>query len=806
MAGINKSKGSIVKKHREKNLENINSKSENTTKHPNTYYDGIKDYINDEDLDTGQSTNNTSIWKHNAWHFNQNYNYSSDDTSDAKKTFNVKVPLEYSDGNLKVKHEKHGDVGPERNRLFKYASYTNLFTLSALNVSDISNSDVLLSSANPHDIIVRSGGIGESVRETGADNLATQMGIVGRSGQLAKDALKRSRDTLSEGLDMYFSNVTINSIPPMNQDRRLTAVTKVTMEIIEPLGISLLDKIRGAASNCGFLDHVDAPYLLTIDFKGFDEHGNHIPGMESEQRRIPIKITNITLNVNAGSTVYNLTAVAYNEFAFMNRYNYLRTSGDIKSGNSLATTFKHFETLLNKKNIEDTVQNEYAELPDKYQITVDPMFGNAMPDPSAMEIKDFFMGPPKRHNPRQSKKAVVRKSDAVITILTALMKTLPQFQDNLALEEFRKKVERSINSKNTQPETFYFDYFAIDSNVVPMPDKWDNVRGTHPKIIKIHVYPHRIHAYAVAQPGVSTGTNFNPLVKKEYNYIFTGDNIDILNLDIDYKVAYYQTKLQDIEGQGEKANLEDSEENKEEAISAEKNVFIDPPFIYKTEPGVIKTVNGGILNKSSKLDQLFDAISNPTADMVNIRMEIIGDPAWIGQVQYLPANPATPSTTLPGQSGGSATDIGKLKRSGSRDKNTRSIWNEIFGNFNINYGEPLIKLNFRTPRDFDAQTGQYEMATDGSLAFSGLYRVVGCVSTFADGKFTQELNLVRCKSQGKLPYTPGTTKVWKPTPHIDFGNMTVKQFKDYGNLLNKTKDFYVDKIVKDFLNKKIGKK
>ena len=204
-----------------------------------------------------------------------------------------------------------------------------------------------------------------------------------------------------------------------------------------------------------------------------------------------------------------------------------------------------------------------------------------------------------------------------------------------------------------------------------------------------------------------------------------------------------KSKLQDIEGQGEKANLEDSEENKEEAISAEKNVFIDPPFIYKTEPGVIKTVNGGILNKSSKLDQLFDAISNPTADMVNIRMEIIGDPAWIGQVQYLPANPATPSTTLPGQSGGSATDIGKLKRSGSRDKNTRSIWNEIFGNFNINYGEPLIKLNFRTPRDFDAQTGQYEMATDGSLAFSGLYRVVGCVSTFAARKFTQEFKLVR---------------------------------------------------------------
>ena len=45
------------------------------------------------------------------------------------------------------------------NMLFEFASYNTLFTLSGLGKKDLENTQTLLNS-KPHDIIVRSGGIG----------------------------------------------------------------------------------------------------------------------------------------------------------------------------------------------------------------------------------------------------------------------------------------------------------------------------------------------------------------------------------------------------------------------------------------------------------------------------------------------------------------------------------------------------------------------------------------------------------------------------------------------------------------------
>ena len=676
----------------------------------------------------------------------------------------------------------------EPNPLFRYATYNSLFTLSALDISDITDPNKILSSRNPHDIIVRSGGIGTDPRTSANSTInETQEGIL--KSDLAKQALRRSKRELKDARDLYFSNVTINSIPPMNQDRRLTAVTKIEMEIIEPLGLSLLDKIRGAAANCGYLDHVDAPYLLTVEFKGFDELGRPVPSTEAETRRIPIKITNIRLNVNAGSTTYNLTAVAYNEFQFMNQYNYTRTTGEIKGDQSLSQMLTNFSQVLNESIRTEEEGNEYAEegRGDQYQITVDPEFGAERPDPTKMTIDNFFVkdlkpGPGSRVNSNGSKQGTFKKSDAIITILTALMKTLPRFQNEYSLEEFKKKVEGSSSNEND----FYFNYFAIDGNVVMKPGEFDYVRGTHPKIIRYHIYPHKIHAYSLAEPGVSTGTKFTPLVRKEYNYIYTGENVDILDVNIDYKVAYYQTKLKDVPAAGQETASKQELETEERVLSAEeKNAFLDPPFVYKTEPGVVKSLSGGAVKTNARLDQLFDAIANPQADMVNIEMEILGDPACLGQVQYMPANPVV-STGPALSTDSSATDVAKL----ALMNNERNIWNSRFKTFDMNNGEPVVQFNFRTPTDFDTAKGTYNLGDSDNIAFSGLYRVVGCVSTFADGKFTQTLNLVRTKSQGKRPYVPASNQVYKASNVVASGNkitQDITKFKD-NNIFQKLID------------------
>ena len=112
------------------------------------------------------------------------------------------------------------------------------------------------------------------------------------------------------------------------------------------------------------------------------------------------------------------------------------------------------------------------------------------------------------------------------------------------------------------------------------------------------------------------------------------------------------------------------------------------------------------------------------------------------------------------------------------DGTSAGIW---YLSFDMNNGEPIVLFNFRTPTDFDTAKGTYNLSASENIGFSGLYRVVGCVSTFADGKFTQTLNLVRTKSQGENPSVPNTTTVLKPSNVIVGGNKITEdasKFKD----------------------------
>ena len=73
---------------------------------------------------------------------------------------------------------------------------------------------------------------------------------------------------------------------------------------------------------------------------------------------------------------------------------------------------------------------------------------------------------------------------------------------------------------------FYFDYFQVKAQVVPLP-MFDEKRATNTKLVTYYVEPHKIHAYNLPIPGISSGDNFKAFVFKTYNYVFTGENINI---------------------------------------------------------------------------------------------------------------------------------------------------------------------------------------------------------------------------------------------------------------------------------------
>ena len=155
------------------------------------------------------------------------------------------------------------------------------------------------------------------------------------------------------------------------------------------------------------------------------------------------------------------------------------------------------------------------------------------------------------------------------------------------------------------------------------------IRAMNRKHITFHVEPYKVHAYSLAIPGVSTGQNFKSFVFKTYNYIFTGDNVDVLDLNIDYKVAYYQSRLKDFENTDDRTNnINDARSKDTGSVSNATQYYTDQDFVTRSHPGTAKNEGTGKTGGTpTQLDQFLDSLTHPMADMVNLRLEILGDPA-----------------------------------------------------------------------------------------------------------------------------------------------------------------------------------
>ena len=675
------------------------------------------------------------------------------------------------------------------NTLHQFASYTSLFTLSALSQDDLEDTTTLLNS-KPHDIILRSSGIGPTENTDRAPLSAEDKKILDKNERL-KGAVEKSRSTLSANRDLYIRNVTMNSIPGLNDKRRLTSVTQISMEIIEPAGITLLERIRGAAINNGYLDHLDAPFLLTIDFKGFDEQGRPASAKDSQnmKRLIPVKIVDMQMDVTQAGTVYAVKAIPYNEFAYVNRFNYPRTAGTLSpDGKRLSDVFKTLEALLNKQN-EDEKDTGLVEKPDVYTVTFDSkgiedtfittenLEQNGMASQGVNGADGGFYVANEIAIPPDYMK--INPSNAITKILEEIMKGHPAYSDK-KFDQWKSKVTKTLNVAQfkggaqevlDQAQDYYFDYFKIRASVVPIEGDFDTIRAMNRKKINFHVEPYKVHAYSLAIPGVSTGQNFKNFVFKTYNYIFTGDNVDVMDVNINYKVAYFQSRLKDFEATEVRKNTIEDASDKATGGTSATDHNTDGNLMTRSHPDTSKSEGTGKTGGNpTQLDSFLDSLTHPLADMVNVRMEILGDPAWISQSQFIPLNA---KNFARGAGKASDPDIGYWRR--NRDR----IWNSDLRCYNTDVAEPIIMLNFRMPTDLNDQTGVYELQADQSAEFSGLYRVIQVEHNFTDGKYTNVLNLTRFNNQGVIISDP-----------VPSASVTVRGGESFIVLKNELTKFY----------------
>ena len=325
---------------------------------------------------------------------------------------------------------------------------------------------------------------------------------------------------------------------------------------------------------------------------------------------------------------------------------------------------------------------------------------------------------------------------SILTVINNLMKSSSYITEQLTTEiEEQLAANSDADMKKIKSEFEPYNHFKIIPSV-EIGD-YDPLRDDYAKTITFTIRPYQMHG--IRYPGIKQGTKpVDTACVKEYNYLFTGKNTDIIDLKINFDNLYFTAvgvkvaRLQKSEAaapqqEGAVNPLDTDKDGAPKAKIKAKQSKAWPAslkFVPNT-PGAMRLTQESI--DAMRANDLFSNIyGRSSADMLEVNMDIVGDPGYLQQEEFT-INPTRSDDER------DPTD-NRLNKDGSLIMTERNL---------------LVKLNFKFPIDIDTNTGLYKFndpsfrLADTNNTFTGIYRILTIENTFEHGVFKQRLNMVR---------------------------------------------------------------
>ena len=258
---------------------------------------------------------------------------------------------------------------PFPNVLERFASYNNIFSLGCLSPQELNYPD-------------------ESYRKTGL-----KAGhILLRSNGLKDGEKPRTFAEAHYNIDtQYFiDDVEIETVIAPNKKSRATNFHTMRFKVREPYSMGmLLQSMQLCATNAGYDNYLQAPWLLGIEFIGYS-NDNEVITRLPDKKSLPLKIVNVTFNVDTEGSNYDFVCSAFNDEAF--------TDGN--QGIPVDIT-------VSGKDLEQICQSGFNSLASR----INTHYLNAVPkEKKAYEIDEYM---------------IVFPSDTASSTLGSIMKTSP---------------------------------------------------------------------------------------------------------------------------------------------------------------------------------------------------------------------------------------------------------------------------------------------------------------------------------------------------------------------------------------------
>ena len=279
--------------------------------------------------------------------------------------------------------------------------------------------------------------------------------------------------------------------------------------------------------------------------------------------------------------------------------------------------------------------------------------------------------------------------------------------------EGRKDYIQAMKKNKDKP----FKWFKIIPEI--KLEKFDTTTMRWSRTITYNVVPYEVRNSKLStMPGAKAKI---PL--KKYKYLYTGENIDILNIDIKYQAAYFTSvtshasKLTKDKGMIQEdsgdAVLKDTEINAQ-------NTIMPIHLRHQVSDSRRNATGGGkTTQQMANQDASKSILTEATGDMISVDLEIIGDPLFIKQddIFYQQSVQKTKFTS------------GRITPNGS---------------FITDTGEVYVQIDINSATDVMESEGKYDL---NKSLFDGIYRVLQVNSKFESGQFTQVVKLTRLFNQ-----------------------------------------------------------
>ena len=712
---------------------------------------------------------------------------------------------------------------PFPNPLEPYASVNYIWTLSCLTVDELNRPDSTYRRYGPKKIICRSGGSGAQKVKT-----ATELAL--------------------GGVEFYIDDVEVNTVITHNKGTKQADAINGSFKIFEPYSMGLFyETLQIAALSCGYKNYIDAPFMLTLHFKGYDDNGNvsQVPGTT---RYFPIHIINSTFNVTEQGSTYDVAYVKHNDQGFGDNQqaakNDLNLSGStvqelLQTGGKSLTSILNERLLKGKEakqvsktdqyiimfpkerssakeailgkpseaatgattstpaegEVKDLSQERKQEIfesiagiqagdvPKKFDETINKLLGITIQRSEVGETIRKYAENPENINSIGQAKIVKSKNDTgtkpqtepnVATMNNGVVcrakcqvpETLRTFQfkagtkvqdiieEIVIASEYGRGLKQRL--KNTDKNNMV-DWFKIESQVFESNDSATvDSTGKNPKVFLFRVVPYKVNAARFNSPSKVTPKieELKLQAAKEYNYIYTGKNKDILDFDIQFNNAFFvgigaqrgqASKDSKTGSQGAAVSKDKEAPNKQNEGDAKT---LPAEGIAKVSEKAKKTVapaggGGQEWSETQVARQFNEALLDSPVDLIKVDLKIWGDPFWLND-------------SGAGNYTAEQTEFINITKDGSADFQSSEI---------------DCVLNFRTPFDLN-ENGfmQFNGKTIPTKAFSGLYQCIGVASEFSGGKFEQTLKLIRRRNQEEPKKAESPAQAKKTTKGIKIDN------------------------------------